>query len=280
MADTEFNRPTLTSPAVQPSRSGLRGLGVFLVILLLAGAGAVGYKIIMAGVPSVPVAPENRNLAKIQQQLSSIEKRLDRLEKLRSVAHMKSSPSAAEPALAKVSKVVRSPQPAPMNSSANAHAPQSQPQVSTAAPQIVDSPTTNATAADRDAWQATADRLTDVVGAVGSQQAEISQTQTELGQLSAQTRHFAVPFQLHRGSRPQMVGPVSLELKNSDARRQRYSISVFLDDKPVEFKDRAVDEMVDFVLPGESVPLHFVATKIEHNSIAGYMEIPSGKIAR
>jgi hypothetical protein len=280
MADNELNRPTLTSPAVQPSRSAFRGLGVFLVILLLAGAGAVGYKIIMAGIPSAPVVSGDRNLAKIQQQLSSIEKRLDRLEKRRSAAQVKTPSSAAEPELAKVSKVVHPLQPAPKNSPADAPAPQSQPQVSTAAPQIVGISSASAATVDHDAWQATADRLTDVVGAVGSQQAEISQTQTEIGQLSAETRHFAVPFQLHRGSRPQMVGPVSLELKNSDARRQRYSISVFLDDKPVEFKDRAVDEMVDFVLPGESVPLHFVATKIEHNSIAGYMEIPGGKVAR
>lgn len=280
MADNELNRPTLTSPAVGPPRSAFRGLGVFLVILLLAGAGAVGYKIIMAGVPSAPVASEDRNLAKIQQQLSSIEKRLDRLEKRRSVAQAKTSPNAAEPELAKVSKVVHPLQPAPKNSSVNVPAPQPDLQVSRNVPQIVDTSTASAATADHEAWQATADRLTDVVGAVGSQEAEISRAQKEIGQLSAQTRHFAVPFQLHRGSRPQVVGPVSLELKNSDARRQRYSISVFLDDKPVEFKDRSVDEMVDFVLPGESVPLHFVATKIEHNSIVGYMEIPSGKIAR
>lgn len=281
MADAEFNRTTLTSPTVEPRRPGFGGFGAIFLVVVLAAAGFVGYKIIQSGAPVAAAAQQDRNLAKLQQQLTSIEQRLDRLERRR---------AATQSALASESRVtVPSPAAAPSPHPDKKHSPDSFEAQSQApsqraqtenlahpeqAPQLTNASSASDTTASREAWQATANQLTDVVGVVGSQQDELSKTQAELGRLAAQAQRFAVPFQLRRGSRPQAVGPVSLQLRNSDARRQRYSIDVFLDEKPVEFKDRAVDELVDFVLPGESVPLRFVATKINHDFISGYMEVP------
>ena len=284
MADAGFNRATLTSPTVEPRRPGFSGFGALFLVVVLAAAGFVGYKIIESGVPVVAAGQQDRNLAKLQQQLTSLEQRLDRLERRR---------ATIQPALASESRIT-----APPPGAASSARPgkkhsldsfEAQPQTSSqgaqaaiethadTTPQLTKASSASASdpVASREAWQATANQLTDVVGVVGSQQDELSKTQAELGRLAAQTQRFAVPFQLRRGSHPQAVGPVSLQLRNSDARRQRYSIDVFLDEKPVEFKDRAVDELVDFVLPGESVPLRFVATKISRDSISGYMEVPS-----
>lgn len=282
MGTTEFQRPSLTSPEVQPSSAGFRGLGVLVAILMLAIAGLVGYRIITTGIPAAPAAQQDRSTAKIQEQLDSIEKRLDRLEKYRISAAktaavtntMQSEPAAAQ-------KTANGLKLSPKTSAADSSPaqPEAPREVAASATQMAPTPAQE-NVADRQAWQATADQLTDVVGIIGSQQTELSQTQKELGQLSAQTQRFAVPFELRRGSRPQTVGPVSMQLKSSDARGQRYSISVFLDEKPVEFKNRAVDELVDFVLPGESEPLRFVATKIGRDAIAGYVEVPSGRSRR
>ncbi|HKF52030.1 MAG TPA: hypothetical protein VKB26_06935 [Candidatus Acidoferrales bacterium] len=282
MGTTDFQRPNLTSPDVQPPTAGFRGLGVLVAILLLGGAAAVGYKIITTGVPAAPATQQDRSAAKIQEQLNNIEKRLDRLEKYRiSVAKTSPRDGAAE----------REPAAAPKTASllkdslksAVADSSTVQPEVPSEAATAVTQPAPASgqeSVADHQEWQATADQLTDVVGIIGTQQTELSNTQKQLGQLSAQTQRFAVPFELRRGSRPQMVGPVSLELKSSDPRGQRYSISVLLDDKPVEFRNRAVDELVDFVLPGESEPLRFVATKIGRDSIGGYVEVPGSRRPR
>lgn len=283
MADAGFNRTTLTSPAIEPRRPGFGGLGALLLILALGAAAVAAYEIVKS-VPLAPAAQQDQNLTKIQQQLSSIEARLDRLEKRR-IAAVKSSAPGSEAQHSKNPEPVASArQTSEPTSSASAGAPPQTPAQSeipvptqtdrSAAVHLTEASSTDANAS-RDAWQATANQLTDMVGVVGSQQTEISKTQAEVGRLTAQSERFAIPFQLRRGSRPQRVGPVALELKNSDARRQRYSVSVFLDDKPVEFKDRAVDELVDFVVPGESAPLRFVATRISRESISGYMEVPS-----
>lgn len=287
MADTDFNRAALTSPAVEPRRPGFGGLGALLMVLVLIAAVVVAYKIIQSGAPIAAAAQQDRSMAKMQQQLNSLEGRLDRLERRRAVA-LKTSVSAAESQRRKALERAAPQQSSEPASSLSTGAPPEAPAQSgfpvqpksdsfVASARLASS---NDSGANHDAWQATANQLTDVVGVVGSQQAELSKTQAALGKLTAQSQHFAVPFELHRGSRPQRVGPVALELKNSDARRQRYSISVFLDDKPVEFKNRAVDELVDFVLPGEPTPVRFVATKIRRDSISGYMEVPGNSIPR
>lgn len=277
MGTTDFQRPNLTSPEVQPPSAGFRGLGILVAILLLAVAAVVGYKIITTGIPAAPSVQQDRNTAKIQQQLDNIEKRLGRLEKYR-ISQAKTStrdadaepkPIAAPKAVspAKDSVKIAATEPSPTQADATKEA---------AVRQLRSAPAQENVAAHQE-WQATADQLTDVVGIIGSQQTELSKTQKELGQLSAKAQRFAVPFELRRGSRPQMVGPVSMELKSSDPKGRRYSISVYLDEKPVEFKNRAVDELVDFVVPGESEPLRFVATSIRHDLIAGYIEVPSSR---
>lgn len=282
MADAGFNRATLTSPPVEPRRPKFNGLGALLLVLVLAATGLVAYKIIRSGAPAVSAAQQDRNLAKIQQQLTSIEQRLNRLERRRAATQPSSAATASKAATPSASTAYsvhgakkQSVDLAEAETQTPPQATQTENQSHAETPaQLTDASASANPVASREAWQATANQLTDVVGVVGSQQDELSKTQEELGRLAAQTQRFAVPFQLRRGSRPQVVGPVSLQLKNSDARRQRYSIDVFLDEKPVEFKDRAVDELVDFVVPGESTPLRFVATKISHDFISGYMEVP------
>ena len=96
MADAGFSRATLTSPTVAPRRPGFGGFGALFLVVVLAAAGFVGYKIIQSGAPVVAAAQQDRNLAKLQQQLTSIEQRLDRLERRR---------AAAQPSLASESRV-------------------------------------------------------------------------------------------------------------------------------------------------------------------------------
>ena len=73
------------------------------------------------------------------------------------------------------------------------------------------------------------------------------------------------------------MGPVSLLLRSSDPKNQRYTVCVYLEDQCVELKNRAVDEVVVFVLSDNSAPLELVATKVMRDQIVGYLEVPSSK---
>jgi hypothetical protein len=134
--------------------------------------------------------------------------------------------------------------------------------------------------ANREAWKATSDRLTDVVGVVGSQQGEIAQTRDQLNQLLAQTRRTALQFELSRGPDHQSIGPVELQLKNTDPKSQRYTVCVYVDSKCIELKNRVLDEVVVFVLARGTAPLELVATRISRDEIVGYLEVPSEKVGR
>src|SRR6266852_4406241 len=122
--------------------------------------------------------------------------------------------------------------------------------VSTAAPpnSVSNAAMESAVAANHEAWQATTNRLADVVGVVGTQQGEITETRDAVNQLLAQSRRKAVSFELQRGPSRTPIGPLSLQLKSVDTNRQRYSVCVYFQEKCIELKDRVLNEVVVFVV--------------------------------
>ena len=282
MAGVDFDRKAFV-PATEPtSRPQGRVLGSLLLVIALAALAFLGYKLLADSRQSAAAASDSQSLDAIQQQLTKIEKRLDQLERRR-------KSSAPESDAVSSNAVVKAPieNPPPKKTVYTVAPPigtKTQPTPTQPAPQATRTPsvvqTHNDTAtADREAWQATTDRLADVVGVVGSQEGEISQTREELNALLARTRRSAVQFDLRRGSPRQSVGPVSMVLKGSDPKSQRYTVCVYLEDKCVEMKDRAVDEVVVFVASRNSTPLGLVATKVLRDHIVGYLEVPSEKPA-
>jgi len=132
-------------------------------------------------------------------------------------------------------------------------------------------------AANHEAWQATTDRVADVVGVVDTQQGEITKTREAVSHLLAQSQRKAVSFELQRGTSRMPVGPLALKLKSVDTRNQRYSVRIYFDEKSIELKDRALNEVVVFLLSKDSAPLELVATKILRDQLLGYLAIPVEK---
>jgi hypothetical protein len=98
-----------------------------------------------------------------------------------------------------------------------------------------------------------------------------------VNQLLTQTHRRAVSFELNRGNNRLPVGTVTLQLKSADSKSQHYSLCVYFDKKCIELKDRALNEVVVFVVTKDSAPLELIATKIQRDQIVGYLEVPSEK---
>jgi hypothetical protein len=285
MASVEFDRQVFVHPAKPTQNSMIPLLGLLAVVLAVAGAVYIGFKLISAA-PATSHAANAEALDKIQQQLSEIDKRIDQLEKHRKTA----APATAVTNETPINPVVvpTGKRPGYKISSGPAARPELNSQMRiTPAPLTTNSGAavqTNYRAADlsentdREAWQATTDRLGDVVGVVGSQQGEIAQTREDVNKLLSQNRRTAMQFELRRGAGREPVGPVSLVLKSSDPKNHRYSVCVYVQEQCSELKDRAVDEVVVFVLTPNSAPLELVATKILHDQIVGYLEVPQAQI--
>ena len=285
MAEVNFDRQPFVTAQQQSRRADLsRVLGGLVLAIGFAAVAFLGYKLIMEYSGSNS-SETRQGLDAIQQQLATIETRIDRLEQHhRTVASGPTAP--VETAKGGAPTATRVPErrsfkitPAsvlPAQADPNSHLANMQSTGSSkvTAAQPVQSPSVAYSAEKDEVWQATADRLSDVVGVVGTQQGEISKTREELNKLLAETRRSAIPFELRHGAPPEPVGPVSLVLKNSDARNMRYTVCVVFDDKCVELKNRAANEVVVFVVSSNSAPLELVVTKVLRDQIVGYLEVP------
>ena len=279
MAGIDFDRQVFVAPTEQPAPQQPRALGLVILAIAIIGIAFIGYKLLSYAGESGASADSN-SLQQIQQELADMKDRIDQMEKRHKTAAPESvlPPSRAEVAVPSAN--IRS-KPAYQVSAASALNPQrtpnpaAQPVVPRPAPPSADTDNAN-----REAWKATSDRLTDVVGVVGSQQGEIAQTRDQLNQLLAQTRRTALQFELSRGPDHESVGPVELQLKNTDPKAQRYTVCVYVDSKCIELKNRVLDEVVVFVLARGTAPLELVATRIGRDEIVGYLEVPSEKVGR
>jgi cell division protein FtsB len=276
MAGIDFDRKAFVPATESAPSSQNRALGSLILLIALFGLGFLGYKFISDSKQSAAAASDSQSLEGLQQQLAKLEKRLDQIERRRKAAAQESDlPSANAAARTPMEK--SSPKKTMYMVVPPSGVKASTPPVNQTAPVRVTPAAGAATedpTADREAWQATTDRLADVVGVVGSQEGEISQTRDQVNALLAQTRRSAVPFELRRGAARQSVGPVSIVLKASDPKNQRYTVCVYLEDKCVELRDRTVDEVVVFVASRNSTPLGLVTTRVLRDRIVGYLEVP------
>jgi hypothetical protein len=284
MAEINIDRQMLVSSGKQGPGPGARAAGLVAFIVVVGALGFLGFKLASNSSLFGPGVQANSNLDQIQQQLDDINKRLDDLEK-----HHKATATVPAKAVEKTE---------PVNSAKTSHpsssaytvssASKMRPEVNPAPRPAADAPPpatsqpavaalNEAAVANHEAWEATTDRLADVVGVVGSQQGQISQTRDQVNQLVAETRRTATQFELRRGTQAQPVGPVSLVLKDSDLKRQRYTVCVYVSTQCIELKDRAVDEVVVFALSHDRTPLELIATKVTRDGIVGYLEIPANK---
>lgn len=281
MASVDFNREVFAKPPEQP-RQAVRGVGFLIVAVLLGLLAFLGYRIIsefhLRGGDS-----EAQDLEQIQQQLADIEQRMAQLEKRRKAVAAEVAPVHPNKEAAKTSSSLPPARPAYRISSASVLNPQgnssppSSPGAQAAPAGRATAPATDNGTANREAWEATTNRLADVVEVVGEQQGELSQTRDAVNQLLAQTRRTALSFELRRGAARMPVGPVSLLLRSADPGSQRYTVCVYVDNKCIELKDRAVNEVVVFVLSKNSAPLELIATKVTRGEIVGYLEVPDAQ---
>lgn len=287
-AGIDFDRQAL----VQSDRSAAgaagpdiaRAAGVIFVMAIIGLAGFLAYKLLPSAL-GTPETSDDRELANIDRRLAEMETRLERLESNRRAIAPATSPRKEEitpqPQPTQVKPPVRtiyqisstSPQPV-----RTVPVPASNPDssVSEPLPALQQGLATLQTdsAANREAWQATTDRLADMAGQVGTQNVQILQNQDELNQMLSRTEMEAIPFELLRGSNPQPVGPVSLVLKSSNPKTQRYTVCVFTQPPCIELKDHTLHEVVQFVVARNTTPLEFIATKILKDELLGYLEVP------
>jgi DNA anti-recombination protein RmuC len=132
---------------------------------------------------------------------------------------------------------------------------------------------------------------TDVAKTQNDLATAVSQLQSMKGDLTGHTsliarNHDELEILKHKGDRTyyeftlnkgdkKPVGTVSLELKKTDAKKNRFTLMVYADDKKYEKKDRNVNEPLQFYSGKEPGLYEIVVNSINSkNQVAGYLSTP------
>jgi hypothetical protein len=277
MAGIEFDRQVFAPSTEIENKTSPKIFGTVALVVALGLAGLVGYKIFTQVSQEHALSEANAQIEQLQLQLADSQKQMEELQKKHKPAVKVEAPVPAivSPAATKApaprtfhvtAGSVVPPQPAKLQSVSQTSA---APAVSAETAAMKSQLTAN-----HEAWQATTDRLADVVGVVGQQQNEISETREAVNQLLSQTKRQAISFELQRGNSQMPVGPVALQLKSIDMKGQRYSVCVYFQERCTELKDRSLNEVVVFVVSKNNMPMELVATKILHDQVVGYLQVP------
>jgi hypothetical protein len=81
-------------------------------------------------------------------------------------------------------------------------------------------------------------------------------------------------FTLVKGQK-KPVGTVSLELKRADAKKSKFTIVVYADDKQYEKKDRNLNEPLQFYAGKDPMLFEIVVNSVgAKNTVTGYLSTP------
>lgn len=102
----------------------------------------------------------------------------------------------------------------------------------------------------------------------------IARNHDEIDQLRRMGQRDYFEFTVTRKAGAQHVGGIQVELKDTNTKKNQYTINVLADDKSFEKKNRSVNEPIFFYTGGTRQALELVVNKVTKTSASGYLSIP------
>jgi len=102
----------------------------------------------------------------------------------------------------------------------------------------------------------------------------IARNHDEIDQLRHMGQRDYFEFTVQRKGGATKVGSIQIELKDTNTRKNRYTINVLADDNSFEKKDRSVNEPIFFYTGGTRAALELVVNKVTKTTATGYLSIP------
>jgi predicted nucleic acid-binding Zn-ribbon protein len=124
--------------------------------------------------------------------------------------------------------------------------------------------------------EATKGKLERAAGDMGVMSGLIAHNRDDLDELRRRGDRNYYEFKITKSKAPQRVGPVQVTLNKADQKKSKYTVTVFVDDRSIEKKDRTAGEPVQFYVKGSSrmAPYEFVVFDVGKNEITGYLSTP------
>lgn len=129
--------------------------------------------------------------------------------------------------------------------------------------------------------QKTIASLKSTQGDLGVQSGLIATNGNELAALRLRGERNYTDIKLGKEKKPHKFGDITLLLKATDAKKNKYTVEVMVDDKVTEKKDKSINEPVQFyTAKGGHIPYELVINQVNKNEIVGYLSTPKEQAAR
>jgi chromosome segregation ATPase len=110
-------------------------------------------------------------------------------------------------------------------------------------------------------------------GDLGLQSGLVATNSKEIEVLKHMGDRNIYEFTLQKG-RKQAVATVALELKKSDQKHSKFTLTVYADDKEIQKKDRTLDEPIQFYTGKDHLLYELVVNNVAKNQVQGYIATP------
>src|SRR5246500_6010472 len=130
--------------------------------------------------------------------------------------------------------------------------------------------------ATRTDLEATKSKLERATGDMGVMSGLIAHNHDDLEELKRRGDRNYYEFKVTKSKTPQRIGPVQVTLNKVDQKKAKYTMTVFVDDRSIEKKDKTAGEPAQFYLKGSSrmPPYEIVVFDVGKNDINGYLSTP------
>jgi hypothetical protein len=102
----------------------------------------------------------------------------------------------------------------------------------------------------------------------------IAKNHDEIEELRRRGDRDYYEFTIDKKNDRQKVGDLMVELRGVNAKKNLFSVAIFVDDARYEKKNRSANEPVYFFVHGSRAPLEFTVNSIGKDKISGYLSVP------
>jgi len=106
----------------------------------------------------------------------------------------------------------------------------------------------------------------------------IARNSTELAELRRRGERDYIEFDIKQTKQFAHVGDVLVQLKKTDAKRQKFDVVINSDDSSITKKDRTANEPVTFLVGRDRVRYEMVVNYVDKDRIRGYLSTPKDKV--
>ena len=130
--------------------------------------------------------------------------------------------------------------------------------------------------ATRNDLESTKGKLEHTMGDMGVMSGLIARNHDDLEDLKRRGDRNYYEFTIPKSKNPQRVGPIQVKLDKTNQKKSQYTMTVYVDDRAIEKKDKTAGEPVQFYVKGAArmFPYEIVVFDVGKNQVNGYLATP------